>query len=543
MLLEVNIKKLFLAFLFVFINSDLYSQNSGDSIFSGIKVHTINLRFSQPAYWDSLMKYYNDGDEQYLPAKAIVNNNIYDTVGVRFKGNSSFNHPNNKKSFRISFDEFVDNQKWDGLKSVHLNNCWGDPTFMREKIHLDFCRDINVSSPRANYVKLLINDTLWGFYSLVEHVDKTFLKSHYDNNKGDLFKAVDAITDTGAGSQIYSDFLWYGNIDSLYYPHYELKTDGSATGWQRLVSFLDTLNNISNPELTFPLKINLLNLYKSFAVDNLFANLDSYINSCRNFYFYFNPLTGKMEWIVWDAGLSFGAYQGGISSVETINVLYLKNSSLRPLFNKIISSSVLKNEYLQNLTLVFKNYFTSAKLFPHIDSIANIIRPYVNEDPRKMYTFQQFEMNITNDITAIGGNGTRKPGLKSFINLRQVNVQTQLVNLGYLDLKTDLSNSISEFSLSQNFPNPFSAQSGTFGKLATTISYKIPKTCKVTLKIFDILGNEVATLLNEEKDAGTHTFEFNGTKFPFGVSYSSGVYFYKLQADQYFLTKQMVFLK
>lgn len=395
------------------------AQNPGDSVFSGIQIHTVNIRFAQPDYWDSLTFYYAQGNEQYISAQVVLNGVAVDSVGVRLKGNSSYTHPNEKKSFRLGFDEYRGDQRWDGLKGVHLNNCWGDPTFMREKIHLDFCRDAGTHAPRANFARVYVNDTLWGFYSLVEHVNKTFLSSHYGDNTGNLFKAIDGF---GGSTPEVSNLVWYGGVPDSYYTRYELKTEESTTAWPELISFLDTLNNAADIATALPAAADLPSLYRALAADILFANLDSYVNSSRNFYLYFHPVTGKMEWIVWDTGLSLGVYAGGVANPEELSVTYVVNPALRPLAGRMFSTPSLRAEYLQEVCLLSTQLFPSTRLFPHIDSIAALVRPSVYEDPRKMYTNGQFETNILNDITAAGGGGTRKPGLKSFITLRQASV-------------------------------------------------------------------------------------------------------------------------
>lgn len=415
---------LFLTFI-IFLIPVISAQNAGDNVFAGLQVHTINLQFTQPNYWDSLVIYYNQGNEQYMVAAVTVNGVLIDSVGVRLKGNSSYSHPNNKKPFRLSFDEYREDQRWDGLKGIHLNNCWGDPTFIREKLHLDFCRDAGVKAPRANYANLYLNGQLWGFYSMVEHVDKRFLDSRYGNTDGNLFKAVD-----GFGSPVISDFRWYGSAASNYYTRYELKTEESTTAWPDLVRTLDTLNNSTSALTSLPTQVNLSSVYKAFAVDNIFANLDSYIGGGRNFYFYYRTPDHKMEWIVWDVSLSIGGYSGGVSNYETMSITYVSSSTNRPLFNKILNTPALRSEYLRNLCLIYNGYFSSTRLFPQIDSIANVIRPYVYSDPRKMYTNTQFETNLVSDVTASGGGSNRKPGLKSYITARQTSIQTQLTNLG-----------------------------------------------------------------------------------------------------------------
>lgn len=88
---------------------------------------------------------------------------------------------------------------------------------------------------------------------------------------------------------------------------------------------------------------------------------------------------------------------------------------------------------------------------------------------------------------------------------------------------------VNEFSLSQNQPNPFNPN--------TVISYQSPAASHVLLKVYNVLGNEVATLVSEQKPAGIFEVEFNAEKLP------SGIYFYKLQAGSFTETKKMVLLR
>lgn len=485
------------------------AQNPGDAIFSGIQVHTINLRFTQPDYMDSLKYFYAQGDEQYIAAQAVVDGVTMENVGVRLKGNSSYNHPNDKKSFRLAFDEFVSSGRWDGLKGVHLNNMWGDPSFMREKIHLDFLRDAGIPAPRGNYARLLINDTLFAFFSLVEHVDKTLLESRFANKSGDLFKAVDGI----AGSDsLLSDFRWLGSDPAPYESRYELKTDGSLTAWPQLIDFIDTLAHHPDPASALPRKAEMQQLYRVFAADNLFGNLDSYTGSGRNFYVYFHAKTGKLNWVVWDVGLSFGAYGGGVARPENMSVTWLAKPESRPLQNVILSTPALKAEYLQTLCSLHAELFRPDRLFPHIDSVAALIRPYVAEDQRKMYTMQQFETNIVSEIDADGGGSLRKPGLKSFVTAREATVQSQLDALGIscaLGVESAGSARSAAIELAQNHPNPFAA--------STTITYYLPADGDATMAVYDALGREVATLLNGAVRAGSNAVVFDAAALPSGV--------------------------
>ncbi|MDP3684462.1 MAG: T9SS type A sorting domain-containing protein, partial [Ignavibacteria bacterium] len=94
-----------------------------------------------------------------------------------------------------------------------------------------------------------------------------------------------------------------------------------------------------------------------------------------------------------------------------------------------------------------------------------------------------------------------------------------------------------EFQLYQNYPNPFNP--------STTISWQMAVGSQVTLKIYDVLGNEVATMVNEEQQAGKHSVTFDATNHSQLTTdkLASGIYYYRLQAGQKSQTKGMIFLK
>ncbi len=93
----------------------------------------------------------------------------------------------------------------------------------------------------------------------------------------------------------------------------------------------------------------------------------------------------------------------------------------------------------------------------------------------------------------------------------------------------DDQNEVTDYTLNQNYPNPFNP--------ATIISFSLPHSEFVTLKVYDILGSEIATLINDYRDSGNYKLTFN----PTGLS--SGIYFYKLQAGDFTGTKKMIYLR
>jgi hypothetical protein len=101
-------------------------------------------------------------------------------------------------------------------------------------------------------------------------------------------------------------------------------------------------------------------------------------------------------------------------------------------------------------------------------------------------------------------------------------------NSGVTPVKNE-SSLLNQFTLEQNYPNPFNPK--------TVISYQLPVSGNVTLKVYDLLGREVATLVDEYRVAGRYEIEFNASEL------SSGIYFYKLQAGKYAETKKMILLR
>ena len=99
-----------------------------------------------------------------------------------------------------------------------------------------------------------------------------------------------------------------------------------------------------------------------------------------------------------------------------------------------------------------------------------------------------------------------------------------------VDVEDQGSNNIpAEYKLEQNYPNPFNP--------TTTIRYSIPKAGIVNLKVYNLIGEEITTLVNEDKAAGNYEVEFDASQLP------SGVYLYQLNAADFVETKKMVLLK
>lgn len=413
-------KKIILLFSIPLLNIPLFSQTEGNVLFGMTQVHDVYMTFSQTNFWDSLTTYYTT--DKYLKGNVTIDGVLFSDVGIKLKGNSSYNNPSDKKSFKVDMNEYVTGQDIDGLKKFNLNNGFKDPTFLREKIACDFYNEHGLHAPRCAFSRVYLNGTYWGLYTFVEEVDtKQFLNTHFDNRQGNMFKGDPS-----------GDLKWLGSAASSYYAKYELHTNETVNDWSDLVDFINKINN-SGTYFTDSLEkvLNTGTFIEQWAALNLFSNLDSYIGSGHNYFIYHDTLSDKFEWVVWDVNESFGNFTMGMTATQmkNLSLFFISNpSSNRPLVQKMLANTNYKTTLANTVCQWIQYDFSNGGLDWKIDSLANAIRAAVYADTKKFYTNQNFEDNLTSDITLVPappGGGTML-GLKSFITARRNALATEL---------------------------------------------------------------------------------------------------------------------
>ena len=157
---------------------------------------------------------------------------------------------------------------------------------------------------------------------------------------------------------------------------------------------------------------------------------------------------------------------------------------------------------------------------------------WVDENPTSGTINPGLNQNVVVTFKSVGLNiGTYAGFLKVNSNdpLRPVKDVRIRLNVGNVDVQNSNLGIPQEFDLSQNYPNPFNP--------STKITYAVPQATMVTLKVYDVLGKEVMTLVNDQRQAGYYDVDFSG------VNLASGMYFYKLQAGSFVQTKRMMLIK
>jgi len=397
--------------------------HESDVIYDDSQVLEFHITFTEEAWYDTLWQNYLDGfdtgEQEYTSATFTFNGEDYENVGVRIKGYTSTMHPNRKKPFKIKFNEFSENQEFYGVDKINLNNAFADPTFLREKILYDSFNNF-IPSSRSNFVKLFVNDEYIGLYLNVEQINMRFIEKNFGTNEdGNLFKG-----------DPYGDLVWNGPFQENYYENYELKTNENSNDWSDLLDFIYILNNLENYQNLLEDSFHIQNYLFFQTINNFFANLDSYFGNARNYYLYHRDESDKFIHIPWDFNFAFGTLRLDLAEPEDLYNLdmFWEYYLPRPLYEKTIGSNGIeeyKNIYLTTYMELLETILNEEYLFEKIDNYANLIRPAVYEDSLKMFTNEEFEINLETEVSNVLFNML---GLKTFIQNRLNSVESQLQN-------------------------------------------------------------------------------------------------------------------
>lgn len=440
-------------------------------LFDTSYVHSIDIVMDD---WDSFVE--NCESEEYASCAVVIDGESYKNIAIRAKGNTSLsqvaNYGSDRYSFKLEFDHYSDATTYHGLDKLCLNNIIQDNTYMKDYLCYTMMNCAGVSSPLCSFAYITVNGEDWGLYLAVEAVEDSFLERNYDST-GNLYKpdsmsmgggrgngkdfdqddfdlskfdkfntensgknATSDSTETssknnfqlpqmgnfgggkgnndgfgGMGSDdvklIYTDddFDSYENIfDSA-------KTDITDSDKARLINSLKVLNSDDAAST-----VDVDAVIKYFAVHNFVCNFDSYTGSMiHNYYLYEND--GILSMIPWDYNLAFGGFVGGSDSTSMINYpidspVSGGDTDSRPMLAWIFADEEYTELYHEAFSEFIANYFESGYFGEEIDRVTALISPYVEKDPTKFCTYDEFTEGVA--------------ALKEFCTLRAESVRAQL---------------------------------------------------------------------------------------------------------------------
>jgi hypothetical protein len=433
-----------------------YSGAKSVDPFYADRVATVRIVMSEDD-WKTLKVYaYN---KNYYQADFWFDGELVPDVAIRTKGNASLNQAVAWNSERfplaIDFNLFNRERTFHGLKKVHFNNGWSDPTLIRDVISYEIFEKMGVPSPRASIVDLYVNDHHLGVYTMAEAVESSFLGRYFTNTGGNLykpevaaarldwteknaFKSISVFGMTQPKATENNSILeqnWGGGrlgdilkaldeedefavsasvnetegaaLSSFATPRNliegaGLKTNQDDPDYTGLFKLLDAINN--EPSETFPQVIEKVldvdEALRFLAISAGIVHLDNYIGIGHNMYLY--EVDGKFSLIPWDLNMTFGTFNGGIRKDGIINY-YIDEPTAGPmnrfpLVNKLLSYHPYLEKYHRYLQQLLDGPFSLGVILPRIDRLVEMIRPYVKADTAMFYSYEDWERCITGDL-------------------------------------------------------------------------------------------------------------------------------------------------
>jgi len=375
--------------LSLFLLSILYAQE----LYDPYTVHSLNIEFYNPAYDSILQARWDVDDKTYELSDITVNGVTYDSVGARYKGNSTFflarETVNPKFPFNIDVEHVHNDQDVMGYEKLKLSNALFDVTFVKETLGY-LSEGLYLPTPQVGYMNVSVNGSHMGLYVNVESINKQFLRKHFGNDQGTFFKCEPQFH-FGEDYLAFPDLKWYG-ADSNAYAYqkgYEMKSDH---GWTDLLELIYTLNyNIDNIEEV----LNVDRVLWFFAASTVMPDLDNYFWFVpHNFYLYKNA-SGQFEIIPWDKDHTFGNALINIINDAGGNIYWIyhydpfdfENNTDRPLFSKLIQVPLYKLIYTAHLRTIIEDIYNVDYIYNWATEIQDSIESYAAADPNLFFRF------------------------------------------------------------------------------------------------------------------------------------------------------------
>lgn len=378
----------------------LYDHPGG--LYDHDSLRNLHITFYNNNYDSILNANWEANNGLRLPARVKLDQQTFENVAIRYKGNSTYAIPNDlnnpKLPLNLDMNDLVPGQKLLGYKKVKLANSMFDPTFVREVSAYNIYRRY-LPSPEANLMKVHVQGDYLGLYVNTEAVNRQFLKKHFFENDGVLFKC-DPIQQYGQpGPTGNSNLKWLGPDSTDYYNHYTIK---SKRGWAELMHLIDVINN--NPEQIDSV-LNVDRVLWAFAVNTALPNLDSYNGLFQHNYYLYQTGDGLFQMIPWDLSESYIGSQ--LVANSNPNNLYEYspfagyNCWSMPLIEKLTHDSTAHYAqiYAAHIRTILEESLISSRIKGHTDELQLLAYGAAEADMNKMFDMTAYTSNVTSLLT------------------------------------------------------------------------------------------------------------------------------------------------
>ncbi len=476
-------------------------------------------------------------------------------IGIEARGSSSQQFP--KRQFGLETRDISGDGINVSLLDLPAESDWviyaayNDKSLMRDFLSYTLARSMGRYATRARYFELVLNGRYWGVYMLFETIKRG--KNRVDISKIDT---TEISGDTLTGGYIiridkfsFTDRGWFSPnppyaapskkiLYQYYYPKPEKIVSEQEAYIQNFISSFETVMKSADYTDTvngYPKYLDISSAVDYLIINELARNVDAYrlsaymfkdkdskggklgigpiwdfTNSLGNCDYYDAWLTGGWQMVYLTTNSNFLNYDN-----------YLVPFWWKQLFDDPTFMDKVKSRWIE----LRQNQLTLQKINGIIDSVA----AYIDEaQQRNFIKWPILGIKIWPNYYYFKTYAEEVSFLKNWIGDRLSWIDIELTG-GSLDTDGVNYRQPSTFFVYQNYPNPFNS--------ATTIKFQMPSPDFVTLKVFDVMGREISTPVSETLPAGLHIRRW------YAGSLSSGVYFYRLEAGNFYQTRKLILVR
>jgi spore coat protein H len=359
----------------------------------------------------------------WVAASLTADGATIEKIGLRYKGNATYmmSGRNLKRSLKIDLDRYDEAARFHGLKSLTLNCGVFDPSRSREALAYSIYRAAGVPAPRTAFAEVTITvpgtyeREYVGMFTLVEGVDKNFLKLNFQNNAGLLMKP-----------ERIRGLDYLGEDWARYKDTYRPRREATQEEIRRVIDFTRLVN--AAPDAQFNKEIgSFLDIdafLKFMAATGIIANVDSFTGG-HNYCLYLHPETKKFHFIPWDLDLALGGFPF-LAATEQMDLSLTKPyPGQYKLVDRLLASADYASRYQRILKEAAPLCFTKEKVLAELAAIEKVVKPLIEREKKAVAGRKE---NAGGPGGAPGGGpfGRPTPDLKTFLDKRSESITAQL---------------------------------------------------------------------------------------------------------------------
>jgi spore coat protein H len=412
---------------------------SSDVFWNDLKVHRFHLEMSE-AEWEAMKAL--DPHKGLAPAERLkkingkqrelhrsrfpwaecsltINGQHLNGIGARYKGNASFNlmRGSLKRNMKIKLDWANKDQNYNSVETLNLNAGGLDPSKLRDVFSYWLFREAGVPAPRTTFAEMTLTipgryeKEHLGLYTIVEQVNKSFLKDRFESKKGLLMKPE------GIAS------VEYHGDDWRFYAHlYRPDKQPSLAQSKRVMDFANVVN-LSNAKQfrdSISSYLDIDGFLRFIAVNALIVNLDTLLAMPQNYYLHLSKDTNKFVFFPWDLDISFAGWPLGGKPADQmkLSLVHPHSSDAHKLIDRLLAMESVKLRYDKIISQLVEGIFSKEQLIKKFEKLERTIL-----DSRERDTAA---IESRNERGYPAPFGYQPPGIREFIDKRTSSIKRQL---------------------------------------------------------------------------------------------------------------------